>query len=292
MRTVFTPLLWAFLLVASAGPAAAQLDQVDWGSDLEFIATELPELHIDLFRQQSEADFNARVNQLRSDITDMSGVQAALALQELVASVGDGHTSLNVDSKYLRYFPLNLKWFDDGIFVTVADAELSRLVQAKLVSINGVETDAILERLKQLLPHDNEFGFRNIIDNQFNTADYLQYAGALDNSESAQFVFEKDGEQFSEVIESRPVSEFGSIRWHTGGEPPLCFHKQSLNFWNDWIADHNTVYFKYNSCRDAAGFNRLVQGTSGFVGQNRVEKFVLDLRHNGGGNSAIFAPLF
>ncbi len=56
-----------------------------------------------------------------------------------------------------------------------------------------------------------------------------------------------------------------------------------------------TLYFKYNRCADDPAadmtFAKLMEGTLAFMKTKPVERFVLDLRDNGGGDSNIAAPL-
>jgi len=60
-----------------------------------------------------------------------------------------------------------------------------------------------------------------------------------------------------------------------------------------YLPDSRTLYFAYNSCRDIADrpFAAFAAGLWDTVRNNPVEKLVIDLRNNGGGDSPILAMI-
>jgi hypothetical protein len=73
---------------------------------------------------------------------------------------------------------------------------------------------------------------------------------------------------------------------------PLYLRNRRLYYWFEIMEDSKTLFFKYNSCREMKGepfgvFVREMFEASDAAG---VERIVVDLRHNGGGNSGIFKP--
>ncbi|MEZ6092751.1 MAG: hypothetical protein R3C03_00725 [Pirellulaceae bacterium] len=267
--------------------------ETNYGEDIEFLARELESRHKDLFGFQSREEWRRKIDGLLKNITKLTEREIQFELQKLVASIGDAHTSLQGKTDWLSYYPLNCKWFDDAITVTVADQKLANALGARLVSVNGVPIETVIDNLRPFFSHDNEYGFRQLIEKQWNCAELMAYACDFESVSPATFVFEKDGREFSIEVEAVPVGEVRNIQWQVASQsPPRYVQKSRLAFWNDWIAETKTVYFKYNRCEDHAGFDQLVAGTKGFIEANDVECFVLDLRDNGGGNSAIFASLF
>ena len=132
-----------------------------------------------------------------------------------------------------------------------------------------------------------------IAERNLNCAEYLRYCGVKFGEQNAEWQFEKDGHKVRQPIKAILQTQISrKVKWkYAKIETPLYQMRTNLSFWNDWLADEKTLYFKYNRCRDANGFNRLVRGTKGFLAQNKADRFVIDLRHNSGGNSAIFRPL-
>ncbi|HEX7957108.1 MAG TPA: hypothetical protein VF508_09205, partial [Pyrinomonadaceae bacterium] len=80
----------------------------------------------------------------------------------------------------------------------------------------------------------------------------------------------------------------------TLGTPlPLYLKNPAARYWFEYLPDNKTVYFQFNSVRNepkeslAAFSERLFK----FVGENEVEKLVIDLRWNNGGNVGLLQPL-
>jgi C-terminal processing protease CtpA/Prc len=76
------------------------------------------------------------------------------------------------------------------------------------------------------------------------------------------------------------------------GKMPLRGQHPERYYWYTYLPDEETVYFHYYRCADDpsqpfADFNREMFE---FIDANPVTRIVVDLRFNGGGNSAIFRP--
>ena len=287
------------LLIAFPADIKSQLaqseqdKQIDWEKDVEYLASELPKRHKDFFYQLKEADFQAAKDQLLKLATSTKDASIMIPeMMKLVRMCGDGHTSLGYDFKKMHYYPVNVRWFDDGVFIVNCDARYRRALGAKILKVGSRSIEEIQSQFKQILPHDNEAGFRAVFDRAFNTAEFLKYVGGSDDINNLDLELEKEGQQFKQRFVSVPQPKARQIRWGFRPENvPRYQTKRQLNFWNDWLPEQKIVYFKYNRCQDAAGFRKLVNGTKGFIEKNDVEKLVIDLRDNGGGNSSIFNPM-
>ena len=289
------------LFAATFSVPLAKAQEVDWRSELEFLANELPKRHVNLFAKVDEETFNRKVAELSETIGKMDAATATMELMKLVAMIGDGHTTVVPDQTSFRYFRVNVRWFKSGIHVRAIDERHKDLVGAKLTAVGDVKAKSLEQKFAELFSHDNIWGVRKAIDKQFPTFEYLKFAGATNPDDTATFHFEKDGTKRSITLNAVAVKDFRKKRivnsFHIGMMKKSVFldlmmkDEKGFPHWNDWIAPEKTLYFKYNQCRDAKGFQKLVDGTARFVEQNPVQKFVLDLRDNSGGNSLIFKPL-
>jgi hypothetical protein len=74
---------------------------------------------------------------------------------------------------------------------------------------------------------------------------------------------------------------------------PLCLRNADLPFWFEYLPGERTVYFQFNQVRDSASETllELSERLFGFVESNEVEKLVIDMRWNGGGNTFKELPL-
>ena len=74
---------------------------------------------------------------------------------------------------------------------------------------------------------------------------------------------------------------------------PLCLRNPDIDYWYEYLPERRTVYFQFNHVRDAPGeslatfCDRLFR----FIEANPVERLVLDMRFNDGGNTYLEIPL-
>ena len=124
----------------------------------------------------------------------------------------------------------------------------------------------------------------------------LYGAGIIAEQEQAVFTFEnKQGQRIEVELPSinmksgfRPVS---SPRPAT--PPPLYRKYQKAIYAFEYLEQEKILYVAYNSCRMRKDkpFPVFVKEVFACADAKPVEHFIIDLRNNGGGNSAIFTPM-
>src|SRR5262249_54160941 len=99
------------------------------------------------------------------------------------------------------------------------------------------------------------------------------------------------------VVRLRPVSvkeEIKLIRPFDSppAKTPLYLRNPDEYYWYEYLADSKTLYFHYRRCAEMPErpFDRFAMALLRFMNENPVERMVIDLRLNGGGNSFILMP--
>jgi hypothetical protein len=79
----------------------------------------------------------------------------------------------------------------------------------------------------------------------------------------------------------------------TSAAVPLYRKLNNQNSWFQYLSDSRTLYFKYNACSNAAAlpFTTFTTEFLKTVDAFPVDRFVFDLRNNGGGDSSLIQPL-
>ncbi len=302
-RNIFSPFsipsFFAWLLLAVLSVAAQRAPDLSreekWGGDLKYLFVELPKRHKNLFFKITRQQFDLEIAGLIESVPKISDSEIKLALRRLTAMIGDPHTriSYNVEKTY----PLILYQFSDGVFVTATTDEYKSALGAKLVKIGGTDIERAKEAVRPLVTFENEWRFKQQFPYFLTDPENLYLLKILPSAEAGDFTFvDGNGNQF--VVKPRPVSTKEMIKFITPFDspqikPPLYLRNPERYYWYEYLSDSRTLYLHYRRCANMPSqpFNRFTAALSNFMDRNPVERMVIDLRLNGGGNSIIFEPL-
>ncbi|HWT03296.1 MAG TPA: tetratricopeptide repeat protein [Pyrinomonadaceae bacterium] len=295
----------------AASLTAAEAEK--WREDLRVLATEMPLRHRNLFHTVKREEFEAAVKSLNERIPQLTRNQVIVEFIRIVAMVKDGHTGVAGmlwDPKIgFRSYPLSLYFFKDGLFVLTAAPEHAAAVGARVVKIGNKSAEQVYDSIKGLIFHDrdNEFGLKASAPFAMVIPEVLQALGIVEDMDKAQFVLEKDGKQMT--VEVSPVvrvkaavhntwdfvkpAGWADARDAAAAPVPLWLKNVNNLFWYEYLADSKTVYVQFNGVSDKPEetFAAFTKRLFDFVEKNEVERFVLDLRWNGGGNNYLNRPL-
>ena len=277
-------------------PLSAQqtLESSGLQKDLAFLASELPAKHPGLFSKLSKPAWKEAVSKLKARIAEvplMTTAQWQLEVSRLLAGLGDSHTAVKLDTPAFRYLPINFKSLSDGVFIRAIEKGEESSLKAKVLKIGSSSMESISQKLSLLFACDNQAARDRLIDDQLNTYDLLVAMGVVAEGDPVLITILKNKAEKQLRMAPLRFSEARKVNWSTTTQGPDFGRRDRLDFWNDYRPQHKLLHFKYNRCRDARGFSKLVQGTAGFIAQTPVEKMVVDLRDNSGGDSSVFEPL-
>lgn len=300
MKTFYHRLRWLadvclILLLAGCGgvpspePYLAADRNERWLNDIAYLETTLPEVHKNLFFQMSEQEFGRRLEELKEKVPAYTDQQIAIELSLIVAAIGDTHTGASIGSE--RQYPLQLRWFEEGIYIMDTSKEYQELLGARILTLNGKKIEEAAETLKPMLGEANESWFKTQIIYYLPLPDVLQYFG-LSDSEEIDLRVELAGGQ-EKTVRMKPVSykEFVAAE-RPAGPVPLYETHEGENYWYEYLPDEKVFYLNYRSCQQMREkpFEIFAKEVWDFVQNREIEKFVLDLRENRGGSSTILNP--
>ncbi len=258
----------------------------DWQVDLDYLAAELPARHVDLFFRLSQPAFRSRVAALRKRAPAMSDVEVLVELSRIIAAIGDGHTRTDALQRFDRV-PLRLMWFDEGLYVVGVATEHAWAHGRRVVRVGTRDIDDVIADVTALIPHDNESHLRGQLPEYLVAPALL---GALGMSAHYTLAADDGTTRTLDLAEATPGAD---VAWTsgTGTAPPMYLSNPRAHYWNAPIDD--AVYLQYNQCANATDvpFARFATGMLAYLDQHRTERVVIDLRHNGGGDSSVIAPL-
>ena len=296
-----------FFLCTLSGIAQTTLTAEEWRQDLNFLHTTVHNDYPFLFKKISAADWDAKVKELHDAIPQMEQHEILIGLTKLVASFEYGHTllSLRQNQVPLHRLPVVLYHFDDGIYITGAPKNNKKLLGARIVSIEGMPIEEVLERVRPVVPAENDQFVKGYGINYPTIPEVLHAQGVTEEFKlGLSLQLEKDGKLSEEIITAIPWEEiprqYGMIapdkKWagvRDVSNTPLYLKDLDKIYYFEYLPEQKTVYVRHSQIQDQEGediptfYARLFD----FIENNEVEKLILDVRLNGGGNNYKNKPI-
>ena len=267
----------------------------DWARDLDFLAAELPQRHKNLFAKVSAADFRAAVLDFKAALPNLAQDEIVVRLLKLVASVGDSHTQVGYQNQDGAAVPLMIYWFDDGLWVRNTIAHYYELLHGRLTAVDGRPIEDVAADLAGLIPHENDAQVRNQVPNFLTDPFVLHGLKLIAAPDAARFTV-RDSAGAEHSAELRAIPRAGAPKWlidlNAQSASQLYLKNARQYYWYEIVAEAKTLFFQYNSCQEIPGhpFAKFVRDMFAAADAGGVERVVVDLRLNGGGNSAVFRP--
>jgi tetratricopeptide (TPR) repeat protein len=232
-----------------------------------------------------------------------------VSLTGAVAAIGphDGHTRVDLFDPALHFHVLPLSFYDfsDGLFLRSAGAEYAAATGAWLVAVGDTPVDVAWKKTLQIAAGDNDMSRRAAAARLLSIPEVLHGLGIAASIDRVPFTLQQsDGTRLT--IVATPLETFANVRWvdmrdRAGSPEPLYLTQARAPFgllprrfyFFEWFDDVKAMYVQYNAVANApeetvdAFFKRVFA----FVDSHYVQKFILDLRHNGGGNNALNRPI-
>jgi hypothetical protein len=300
----FLVLLTVLLAAAIASSAdlraprntGAQISEQDqWAADLDYLARELPARHKNLYFKITREEFQAGVAALKAQIPKLSRPQFLTGLARLVAAVGDSHTSFTIMPE--RAFPMKLYWFKEGICVTDTTPEFAGLLNGRLLSVDGHPIEEVARAFAGIVPHDNEAQVKDYVPRFLGSSEHLIGLRLIAEPETATIsVRTPAGRTVSAKMGSLALADIKKISWAAPAvdRSDLPFYRRMAGsaYEYAYMPKARTLYFAYNSCQDlpARPFAAFTAELWEAIRKNPVDRLVIDLRNNGGGDSSILEP--
>ena len=294
-----TCLFLAFTHQAIAGSAPV-LTADQWRSDLRFVYEQMQKKHKNLFHLMPKTTFDAAVASLDRRIPDLTTEQIEVELAKLVALVGDGHTAFELTVPFGMHgvqgrlsFPVDLYLFSDGLFLRSADQRYAAVVGGKVIKIGPYEVDKAIELALPLVSRDNDMDAKGRVPRIFTRPELMKGLGLSASLEEVQFTIEKDGKASSITVRAVPYE--GKQRWIDAAPAvrPLWQSHPEDFYWFQYLPDTRTLYVQYNAVANKADepipafFDRVFAAAD----KSPVDRFVLDMRNNDGGNNYLNRPI-
>jgi len=268
-------------------------------ADLDYLLRELPRRHPAFREKTPEARaivsrFDAAAAELRAALPGMRADEALAGFARLLASLGDGHTSLVIPAYSL--LPIDLYDFEEGLYVTAAPREHAELLGKRLVAIDGAPIAEIRAAMAAVISHDNEAALSGQFRYRLVLPELLSGLGFIPEGATSARLTVEDGAGKRSVIDlpfavwAEGKAQPDMLGLSFEGQLPLCRTRTREPYWCALAPGTKTLYLAYNSCREnpKRPMKDFQKEVAAYLESGKVDRVLVDLRNNGGGASGLF----
>lgn len=305
----------AFTACGGANPAPVPGAPIAWESDIDLLVKEFPERDKGL-TPDTRAEFLKRMEALRRDFPTMDEQHITVAILQAVAVAHNAHTLARPRPGHPLFtrVPVAVHAFSDGLFIVKTRPELSGLLGAKLVSVSGKDTETVMEQVATTF-YGNA-SWRRYIGATLITMPGLLYGlDVTTDPKGFEIEVEKgDGTRIKQRLDAEaPVAPARSEAWwnlaptrtredmnwkfafDTEATPlPLYLKDPNRPLWVEYLDAHKILYVQYNSSSEEDGSSVKEQSATllGALDKHEIQKVIVDLRFNTGGNLMLMRGVF
>lgn len=237
----------------------------------------------------------------------MQAHEIVAGIGRLVSAFQYGHTDIGWGQIPIQshLVPLNLYWFSDGIYVEGGHKDYAEALGAKVLKVEGMPIDKAAETVRPLTPVENEQFFKTYGLDMLLVPEALHAQGITTSLKTTiTLTLERDGKIFDQTFKSieavrlprqysliQASEEWLSVR----DQSATPFYLKNLDkiYYFEYLPESKTVYVRHSQIQDdkdepiPAFYERVFD----FIEKNEVERLVLDVRLNGGGNNYKNKPI-
>jgi len=304
MRSGVLVILAAALVVAGGAAQRATPASTSAADDVRLLMQQIRVVHPNPFHATPEAQFQAAADNLAARAPSLSPDQLLVELMRFVNLLGEreGHSGIfTLDSAHRRVFhvfPLYLYKFSDGLFIISAPQQRS-LVGSKVLAIDGIPAGELEQKVRPLVPRDNEATRTDRFMSFMLTAEVLHGLGLRNGTGPARFTLQKPGAAAQDVTIA-PVTagaylrlmkpEFPSFVYALPRRPkPLYLRRRAEAHYVTTLDHGRVVYVGYNLTLGSTG--PLARRVSRLAAKRKTRRVIVDVRLNPGGDNHTYAPL-
>jgi serine/threonine protein kinase len=286
------------LIFETKGRTKPTTQEGRWREDLEFFATTLNSGHKDFAKLATKDSFKRELSELKSKADRLSDSEIIIRLMREIASLGVAHATVDwrSDKFDFHFYPLRLRWFGDGLAVVAAAPSLREAIGARVVRIGSETPEKIEAAVTPYISHENQAWLHYQSPNYMVFDELLAYLKIVPPKGRVEFAFEKsDGKRFTLNVPKWPLKAQTNMvsAWDALQIPTPLYRKQpDAAYWRDFLEDTKTLYIQYNKCQNVGQpFESFAQEALSFADSHSVDRVVVDLRFNAGGDSRVVQPL-
>jgi hypothetical protein len=278
------------LLVCEPQPRGQErlaLTATEWAEDLEFLSTTIKTRHLNPFAHQSEQLFDRKVAALARALPRMRDDTARMvSLAGLAASIGDGHTSLEI-FRGQPLVPIRFFWFGRELRVIGSDTAHRQLLGQRVVRIGSAGLDEAAARLRRLIPtFESENYVLGRLQRLLRMPAILRALDLTATDRELPIVVQSDrGARTLVTLPAMPPDQADAAAVERpSAATPLAQSRPDDGFWFARVPGTAVVYFNFSTYPAIPTMRGTAQELNATLAAGDVRSLLVDMRENLGGN--------
>ena len=281
-KLLLTSALFTATSLSAFSQDSVQFSRNQVADDIRFLISNASEIHPNLYHDVLPATLNYKVDSLINTLPDVvPSLTAYNAFLQATGFIGEGHTSVNTPpfirsqfkSGRLKYIPLVVTGYNNEKFEANVIEKGKEIENIKVISINGILSKTLLNQMMQLkggLP-----SFKKVVA----IKSFPLFLAAL--GVQAPYVIEyvdKNSNKGSLTLGGVTSPEYLSATANGTANPaPYTFT----------VLEGQYGYFNFRSMEKRDRFEKFTDSVFKAIAEQKIDKLVVDLRENSGGDSGL-----
>ncbi len=289
MRILF--IVFICFLSFSNSIAQEKIEKTMLLADLDSLVSWIDQIHPDMYASIGKEKFNMELEKTRSKITgDMTAIDFYSIVSPLVSSLGDGHTMMHFPYMELKnssdlFFPVTvtINTNDSTVFVDecLVKGENEIPSGSKIISINKVPIKDIETEMMKYCSGEQYFFKLSIAEYYFTPLLYTIY-----RKDEFDVEYLENG-----VLQSKKINGIGAEERFFTRQNSV---KRKMDYYYSFkiLPDENVGVIDFVSFVDLKKFKHFLDSVFTIVNEKNIQNIIIDIRRNGGGNSALGDEFF
>lgn len=284
----------------------ANLKQDAWLEDLKYLKTEIHQNYPFLFKKITAKAFDEQVAALEKAIPKLADHEIIVGIAKLVASFKYGHTAIGLSGWSrgnvvgFHQFPFNLYQFKGGVYIQGVHQDYAKAIGAKVLQIGQQNIEEAIQAVYPVVSAENSQFFKGYGLSYLTVPEIIHAQGINDKLDKVQLLLEKEGVQFTMEFAAAKFEGFpgayGLVKqdgeWLSARQQdsyPLWLQKMDKIYFFEHLPEQQAVYIRHSQIQNdpAESMADFYTSVFDFIEENKVDKLVLDVRLNGGGDNTL-----
>lgn len=302
-----------FLTFFSINIYSQEIAAENWITDLNFLKSELPKKHKNLFFNLTKNEFENGIEKIIKQLDKDTDIETSIKLHQLIAKIGDSHTTLSTShiTQKRKIIPLDFMCFNEGLFISGTIKDNYEILDKKLLSINGFKINTIIDSLKTLNVAENIALINTNSSRLLDSNILLKYFGFSKPNDSIYNLELSDIKGNISQYKLMDVENDMNLRKNrtymkVNAEKPFFRNGSGNNFKEEYFPNEKIYFIQYNKCISRETIEKFGDKETAYkhpsfkefedkviktIENSEVDKLIFDMRFNVGGSSYLAESL-